>query len=57
MTHFTCTSDLPYNHHKYKVVHTDKTIKKFDYWEKMFEYWYYHPSPEKLDHVIIIDKK
>jgi hypothetical protein len=55
---FTCTSNAPYDRHKYELHLKNKQKINFDYWQDLQTYWFqYYQVPDYLDFVVVLDKK
>jgi hypothetical protein len=55
MTHFTRTSDAPYDRHRYKVWCVDGSVKILDDYEDVMRAWW--NFPQHLSHVEVLDTK
>lgn len=54
--YFSCTSDLPYNRHKYKVVNNNKESVVVDSWEAATEIWWNTPR-WFISHIEVLDRE
>ena len=54
--YFTCTSDLPYNRHKYKVVNNRGESVIVDSWEAAAEVWWNTPALF-ISHIEVLDRE
>jgi len=52
--YFTCTSDLPYNRHNYKVINNRGESVIVDSWERAAEIWWNTP-PMFISHIEVLD--
>lgn len=55
---FTCTSDLPYDRHTYRLHLKNGKFINFEHYEEVQAYWFTHNQiPEYLNVVEVLDKR
>lgn len=54
---FTCTSDKPYNRHRYELVLTTGDKHIFESWEEAQAFWFARNALGYLKQVNVLDRK